>query len=248
MTLRFTARFARLALLLALVGLLASGFALAACGGDGEAADETNEQTTTELPGPSPAGTPREAVEDFLRAVEANDRRLAWALLSTETKTSFELDEQHFAEVLLPALRAELKPGGQPIFSERFGTERALIVLEGVAKGAPFAAALRAEDGGWRIELFYPEFNPTRPAPGERVKAGVREPLTLDIVRRQDKELEVKAWLDGKPLPVTVETKGNFLVTYEATYTVKPGKHTVIAYATTEEGLSGAAAWEFSAR
>ena len=239
---RSTARAARLVLLLA----LAVGLGVACGGGGDEASDETTQATTTQA-GPPPAGTPTEAVEDFLGAVEANDRNLSWALLSSETKTTFQIDYQHWSEVLLPALRKELKPGGKAVFSKRFGKDRAFIVLEGVEKGAPFPAALRAEDGGWRIEMFYPEFNPTRPIAGERVKAG-RNRMTLDIVRRRDQNMNVRVWLDGKPLTTTIETRGNFLNTYEATYDVKPGKHVLMAYATTAEGLSGATAWPFTAR
>jgi hypothetical protein len=242
---RHTARAARLGLLLVLVGLL--GFALSACGGgDDESSDETTEQTTTEA-GPPPPGTPAQAVEDFLGSVAANDRNLSWALLSKETKTTFQIDFQHWSDVLMPALRKELKPGGKAIFTHRDGDERAFLVLQGAAKGAPFPAAVRAEDGGWRLELFYPEFNPTRPAPGERVQAGENR-MTLDIIRRRDQDMEVKVWLDGEPITATIETKGNFLNTYEATFDAKPGKHMLIAYATTGEGLSGGAAWEFTAR
>lgn len=250
MTPRQTARAARLVLLLALVSAL--GFAVSACGGggdddDGEAVDTTAQQVTT-APGPEPPGTPAQAVEDFLRAVEANDYNLTWALLSTDTKLTFQIDFQHWSDTLLPALRAELSPGGKPIFSERFGKDRAFIVLDGVAKGgAPFPAALRAEDGGWRLEMFYPEFNPTRPTPNEVVKAG-KNRMTLDIVRRRDQDMDVQVWLDGNPLTTTIETKGNFLNTYEADYTVKPGKHTLIAYATTGEKLAGGTAWEFRAK
>ena len=244
MTPRHPARTARLALLVVLAALVGSG--LAACaGGDDESNDETTQQTTTEA-APPPPGTPAEAVEDFLGAVAANDRNLTWALLSRETKVTFQIDFQHWSDVLLPALKKELSPGGKPVFSHREG-DRAFLVLQGAGKGAPFPAAVRAEDGGWRLELFYPEFNPTRPTAGERIKAG-RTRMTLDIVRRRDQTMDVKVWLDGKPIAATIETKGNFLNTYEATFDAKPGKHMLIAYATTGEGLSGGAAWEFVAR
>jgi hypothetical protein len=232
-------------LLLALLGVL--GFVLAACGGgDDEASDETTQQTTTQM-GPPPPGTPAQAVEDFIAAVVANDYNLTWALLSRDTKTTFQIDFQHWSDTLLPALRKELKTGGKAVFSERIDDENAFIVMQGAAKSAPFAAPLHAEDGGWRLQMFYPEFNPTRPTPGERVKAGKNQ-LSLDVVRRRDQDLDVKVWLDGKPLTPTIQTKGNFLNTYQADYTVTPGKHMLVAHATTEEGLSGGAAWEFTAR
>lgn len=245
---RPTVRLARLSALLALLAAL--GLAVAACGGGGDddaSGDTTSSRQTTTQAGPPPPGTPAEALDDFIGAVAANDYELSWALLSRETKTAFQIDFQHWSDTLLPALRQELKPGGKPAFSERIDEERAFIVLRGATKSGPFPAALRAEDGGWRIELFYPEFNPTRPTPGERVEAGANQ-LTLDIVRRRDQDLEVKVWLDGEPVVATIQTKGNFLNTYQAEYTVTPGKHLLLAYATTGEGLSGGTAWEFTAR
>jgi hypothetical protein len=241
-------RLARRTLLLVLLAVL--GVVLAACGGgngDDEAVAETTAEVTTVEAGPPPPGTPADAAEDFVAAVEANDFQLSWGLLSRETKTTFQIDFQHWSDVLLPALRKELRTGGKVVFDERFGEERALVVLEGAVKGAPFPVALRAEDGGWRVELFYPEFNPLRPTPGERIRAG-KQTLALDIVRRRDQELDVRVWLDGEPLTPTILTKGNFLNTYEAEFRAGPGKHLLVAYATTGEGLSGGAAWEFTAR
>ena len=221
------------------------GFSVGACSGDGdpEAGGTTQRPTTTEEQLP-PVGTPKEAVEQFIDAIEASDQNISWGLVSSETKTTFQIDKQHWVEVLMPALKADLKPSGKVAFSKRFGKDRALIVLEGASKSGPFPAALRSEDGGWRLELFYPEFNPTRPSPGERVKAG-RQVMSLDIVRRRDKEMELRVWLDGKERVATLDADGNFLRTYTAMLPVTPGKHLIVAYASTEEKLAGGFAWEF---
>lgn len=235
----------RAALLLA---LLALGLALAACAGDGddEAADTSTATTATAPPEP-PAGEPAEAVEQFVEAIEASDQNISWALLSSETKVAFQIDKQHWVEVLMPALKKELHAGGEVVFEQRFGVDRALVVTRAGPGNTAFPAALRGEDGAWRLELFYPEFNPTRPTPGEVLAIG-KQPLTLDVVRRRDKEIELRLWLDGRELPVTVQSEGNFLVTFAATLPVTKGKHLLVAYATTEEGFAGGAAWEFSGR
>jgi hypothetical protein len=95
--------------------------------------------------------------------------------------------------------------------------------------------------------MFYPEFNATRPAPGERVAAG-RQAMSLDIIRRRDKEMTLRVWLDGKERVATLETDRNYLRTYTATLPVTRGKHLIVAYASTEEKLAGAFAWEFVGR
>jgi hypothetical protein len=238
----------RWAALLALVAVL--GLAVAACSGDGdEEAGGTPAATTatdTEPPTP-PIGNPKDAVEQFVEAIEASDQNISWGLLSSETKTTFQIDKQHWVEVLMPALKADLKPGGKVVFHKRFGPDHALIVLGDASRDGPFTAALRSEDGGWRLEMFYPEFNPTRPTPGERVATG-HQPMSLDIVRRRDKEMTLRIWLDGKERVTTLETDGNFLRTYTAALPVTRGKHLIVAYASTEEKLAGAFAWEFVGR
>lgn len=238
----------RAALLLSLLGVL--GFALAACAGDGGDEADVDPATTsaaTTAAGEPPAGDPADAVEEFVQAIEARDQNLSWALLSRETKVAFQIDRQHWVQVLMPALKKELHAGGEVVFQQRFGNGRALVVSSAGQKKTPFPAALRAEDGGWRLELFYPEFNPTRPTPGEVVAAGKR-PLTLDVVRRRDKDLELRLWLDGKEIQATAQTTGNFLITYSATLDVKPGRHLLVAYASTEEGFAGGSAWEFTGK
>ena len=236
-------RFALLALVAAL------GLALSACSGDGdgEAGGTTGATATETEPALPPVGNPEDAVEQFVEAVEASDQNISWGLLSGETKTTFQIDKQHWVEVLMPALKADLKPGGKVVFNKRFGTDRALIVLGDASKAGPFAAALRSEDGGWRLEMFYPEFNPTRPGPGERVATG-RQTMSLDIVRRRDKEMTLRVWLDGRERVTTLDADGNFLRTYTATLPVTRGKHLIVAYASTEEKLAGAFAWEFLGR
>ena len=54
-------------------------------------------------------GAPQESVEDFLGAIESADQNLSWGLLSSDTKVTFQIDKQHWVEVLMPALKKVLE-------------------------------------------------------------------------------------------------------------------------------------------
>ena len=114
---------------------------------------------------------------------------------------------------------------------------------------APVAFSLRGEQGEWHLQLFYPEFTPTQPAPSETVKAG-KTPLRFDVVARRDADLTTRAFLDGKELPISVKNRGNFLTTYGGTLNAKPGRHLLVAYSTTNtsDDLAGGTAWRFTAK
>jgi hypothetical protein len=234
---------------LALLALLALN--LAACAGDGDNAPQAAATTTasTQPGSEAPVGAPEESVEDFLGAIESADQNLSWGLLSSDTKVTFQIDKQHWVEVLMPALKKELSPTGKVLFQKRFGEDRAIVVVDAGRRKTPVAFALRGEGGEWHPQLFYPEFTPTRPAPGETVKAG-KTPLLLDVVRRRDAEMKMQVFLDGKPVPVSVQDRGNFLITYAGNLDVKPGRHLLVAYATTDTSndLAGGTAWRFTAK
>ena len=224
---------------------------LAACSGDGDDTSRAAGTTTTSTQpaNDTPVGAPSESVEDFLGAIESADQNLAWGLLSSDTKVTFQIDKQHWVEVLMPALKKELSPKGKVLFQKRFGPDKAVVVVDAGRRKTPVAFALRGEQGEWHLQLFYPEFTPTRPAPGETVKAGTT-PLLLDVVRRRDADMTLKVFLDGKEVPVSVQNRGNFLVTYAGELKVKPGRHLLVAYATTDTSndLAGGTAWRFTAK
>ena len=235
---------------LALLAVLA--LALAACSGDGDDESPQAAGTTTAATQTSeqaPVGSPVETVEDFLGAVESADQNVAWGLLSSDTKVTFQIDKQHWVEVLMPALKKELSPSAKVLYTKKFGKDKAVVVVDAGRNKAPVAFALRGEQGDWHLQLFYPEFTPTRPAPGETVKAG-KTPLLLDVVRRRDANMTVHVYMDGKEVPVTVQDTGNFLITYAGTLNAKPGTHLIVSYAQTDTSndLAGATAWRFSAK
>ena len=242
-------------LLLALLLCAALGFAATACGGgdDDQAqpsppagTEPENGDETDTGPVEEPPIEPQEMLQQFLQAVEDESPR-AWDLVAAQTKRTFEFTQEHFMEVLLPTLKEELEPGGAVVFQERIDERRALVVVESGTEDAPFAAPLRVEDGTWKIELFYPEFTPNRPEPGEEVQVG-DEQLLLDVVRRADQAMEVRVWLDGEPIQVELENVGTFVNTYTTTLNVTQGRHLVVAHALTDAGQSGAAAWTFVGR
>ena len=222
---------------LALVALV-----VGACAGD-----EKEATPTVTTSGPPPPPTPAEAVIAFLTAIETRNDQRAWSLVSENTITAFEYNIRHFESNIAPALRSELRLDRRLLFSEQFG-QRALVVLaDAQAQGGPLAWSLRAEDGGWRVELFYPQFVATLPQENETLRAG-RYNLLFDVVRRRNRNVQTRLWLDGKPLRIRVRQKATFVVTYTAAARVTKGEHTLIAYATTDEGLSGGHAWRFTAR
>ena len=177
-----TARFVLLAVL---------ALTLAACsGGDDKSAQAAGTTTAaTSTASEEPVGEPAESVEDFLGAIESADQNLAWGLLSSDTKVTFQIDKQHWVETLMPALKKELSPTSKVLFSKRFGKDKAVVVVDAGRRKTPVAFALRGEQGEWHMQLFYPEFSPTRPAPGETVKAG-KTPLLFDVVHRRDATLK----------------------------------------------------------
>lgn len=228
---------------------------LAACSGDD---DDTSTQaggTTTSASGSphsaseAPVGAPEESVEDFLGAIESADQNLSWGLLSSDSKVTFQIDKQHWVETLMPALKKSFSPEGKVLFRKRFGPDKAVVVVDAGPRKTPVAFALRGEGGEWHLQLFYPEFTTTRPAPGETVKAG-KTPFQLDVVRRRNATMTLQVFLDGEEVPVTVQNRGNFLVTYAGTLNAKPGKHLLVAYATTDtsDDLAGGTAWRFTAK
>lgn len=237
-----TARFALLAVL---------ALALAACsGGDDKSAQAAGTTTAaTSTASEEPVGEPAESVEDFLGAIESADQNLAWGLLSSDTKVTFQIDKQHWVETLMPALKKELSPTSKVLFSKRFGKDKAVVVVDAGRRKTPVAFALRGEQGEWHMQLFYPEFSPTRPAPGETVKAG-KTPLLFDVVHRRDATLKTQVFMDGKDVPVTVQNSGDFLITYAGTLDAKPGRHLIVVYSTTDTSndLAGATAWRFTAK
>jgi hypothetical protein len=234
---------------LALLALLA--LTLAACsGGDDKPAQAAGTTTApTSTASEAPVGEPEESVQDFLGAIESADQNLAWGLLSSDTKVTFQIDQQHWVETLMPALKKELSPTSKVLFSKRFGKDKAVVVVDAGRRKTPVAFALRGEQGEWHMQLFYPEFSPTRPAPGETVKAG-KTPLLFDVVHRRDATLKTQVFMDGKEVPVTVQDSGNFLITYAGTLDAKPGSHLLVAYTTTDTSndLAGATAWRFTAK
>lgn len=237
-----TARFALLAVL---------ALALAACSGGDDKSAQAAGTTTAAMSTASeePVGEPAESVEDFLGAIESADQNLAWGLLSSDTKVTFQIDKQHWVETLMPALKKELSPTSKVLFSKRFGKDKAVVVVDAGRRKTPVAFALRGEQGEWHMQLFYPEFSPTRPAPGETVKAG-KTPLLFDVVHRRDATLKTQVFMDGKDVPVTVQNSGDFLITYAGTLDAKPGRHLIVVYSTTDTSndLAGATAWRFTAK
>lgn len=106
-----------------------------------------------------------------------------------------------------------------------------------------YAAALRLENGLWRVELDAPlQVLPLRPKPGETVQR--RTQLAAEV-KAGTPILEAGLWLDGLAFP----TRGggptsSALTMFGETAQLSPGAHTVIAFASTA-AHAAARAWSF---
>ena len=132
-------------------------------------------QRTTDLP----EGTPERAVQLFLRAIEEEDFKSAYSVLSEETQR--ECNIEHFVgagfrpERLMKDSRVTLK-------NTRLlnGTAVVEARVTQIGSNEPFGASewsheerftLKQESGEWRLsEYFWPRIGCTGPFPDERVR------------------------------------------------------------------------------
>jgi hypothetical protein len=176
-----------------------------------------------------------------------------WSLLSEPSRRG-----------LGPTL-ADFRRGAAPDFADGIGTVagNARVVLarlladgsgvaaiageqEGAAdeekEYAAYGAALVREAGRWKLDYGSVAFGGLEPEPGEGAGAQPEIRATAngggDLVR-------LLAWLDGRPLALE-RTDAPFTATLTArpSRPLAPGRHTAVAFATTEFGAS-AVAWAF---
>jgi hypothetical protein len=181
------------------------------------------------------------AVLRFVQAARSGDSGRIRALMSADTRASF-------------------GPGtGRELADQLAGFGEARIVLgqaldEGWAvaavagrneEGEPAAwgAALRLENGRWRVELGGVFFSRLRPAPLE--EADPRAEIRVEAQAGGEVD-ELRAWIGPEPLrayafrrqPFTREIWGRLRTA------LPPGQHTLVAFASSGE-TAGAFAWPF---
>jgi hypothetical protein len=227
-------------------------FLLAGCAGGGGGDTETS-------PPPPPASEPLEellreverarpgvVLLHFVRAAARRDERRMWQRLSVPTRRRLGPTLDRFRRDAARALELELAALGRRhelILSE---TITSRFAVAAVARGSEaYAAALRLENGLWRVELGSPvQIRPLRPKPGETVPR--RTQLAAEVTTGAT-IVEAGLWLDGRAFP----TRGggatpDALTMFGEASSLPAGVHSVVAFASTAANAA-ARAWTFQA-
>lgn len=219
----------------------------------------SGENGETESPPPPP---PEEAAEellsgiertrpgvvlrDFVRAAARQDEGRLWERLSAPTRQRLGPTLSAFRRGAAPVLEQELASLGRRhelLLSQTITPTFAVAAVGRAAKA--YAAALRLENGLWRVELGSPvRIEPLRPKPGETV---ARRTQLAAEVKAGTPIVEAGLWLDGLAFP----SRGggptpNALTMFGETSALAGGTHFVIAFASTQANAS-ARAWAFRA-
>ena len=227
-------------------------FLLAGCAGGG------GEDGKTSAP-PPPASEPLEelllevertrpgvVLRDFVRAAARRDEPRMWQRLSVPTRRRLGPTLDHFRGDSARALELELESLGRRhelILSQTITSRFAVAAVAGGSEA--YAAALRLENGLWRVELGSAvRISPLRPKPAETVPR--RTQLAAEVTAGAT-IVEAGLWLDGRAFP----TRGggatpSALTMFGEASALHAGSHSVVAFAST--GANAAArAWTFRA-
>ena len=217
---------------------------------------QTQTQTTTEAE-PFPQVTPGRVLTRFVRAAEARDAEGMWNLLSVPSQRRLGPTLVGFRNRAATRLARQVGVfvrGRSRIFLTEPITATFAVAAYGgrtnVGEGQPFgtfAAALRREEGGWRLELGGPiDVRPLGPDPGDtargtfQIAAGIEANAAV---------VEAGLWLDGQTVPGRASGVGADRVTVfsESRRRIPRGPHAVVAFASTFADAS-ALAWMFNYR
>lgn len=215
-------------------------------------------ETTPPEPEPFPEVTPGPILQRFVRAAAANDSDAMWRLLSIPSQRRLGPTPAQFRNGAGARLARQVGvfiPGRSRVFLEEPITALFAVAAYGgrtsVGEGQPFgtyAAAMRREEDGWRIELGGPvQLDPLGPDPGEvasgafQVAAGIEANAGI---------IEAGVWLDGQAVPGRASGAGDarrLTIFGESTDRIPRGPHAVVAFASTFAEAS-ALAWMFTYR
>jgi hypothetical protein len=229
----------------AIVALLA----LAGCAGDSEKPEQTRQAppaAVQELLGEIEQARPGATLQSFVRAAARGDELGMWQRLSGPSHRLLGPGLAEFRRGPARGLAQELSGLGRRnrLFLSQTITQS--FAVAAVRNGSRvYAAALRLERGGWRVELGSPvQIKPLRPKPGETVER--RTQLAAEVTAGAP-VVEAGLWLDGLAFP----SRGggptpNALTMFGESSRLAPGPHTVVAFASTTAGAT-ARAWAFRA-
>jgi hypothetical protein len=234
-----------------LLAIAVGVFLLAGCAGGG------GEDTETSPPPPAPEPLeellrevertrPGVVLRDFVRAAARRNERRMWQRLSAPTRRRLGPTLARFRGDAARSLELELAALGRRHELILSQTITSRFAVAAVARGSEaYAAALRLENGLWRVELGSPvRIRPLRPKTGETVPR--RTQLAAEVTAEAT-IVEAGLWLDGLAFP----TRGGGAIPSELTMfgeasALSAGAHSVVAFAST--GANAAArAWTFRA-
>ena len=212
--------------------------------------EETTATPTETQDGPPPTG-PGSVLTRFVRAASARDIDVMWELMSVPTRQRLGPSLAAFEARTGPSLARQIgvfRPRRARIFLEEpVAGVFAVAAYGGRTRTGPygvFAAALRLESDGWRLELGGPvELRALGPDPGARESGAVQ---VAAAVEAEAPVVEAGMWLDGTAVPGRTSGTGAGTVTMfsDATGKIPRGPHGVVAFASTGMDAS-ALGWTF---
>jgi hypothetical protein len=226
---------------------------VAGCAGTSEGTSEDQAETTSSPQAPESLDEllvevertrPGVVLRDFVRAAARGDERRMWERLSAPTRERLGPTLAAFRTGAAPVLERELAAIGRrnELLLSQTITPRFAVAAVGRPSQA-YAAALRVENGLWRVELGSPiQIEPLRPKPGERVSR--RTQLAAEV-EAGTPIVEAGLWLDGVAFP----SRGggqtpSQLTMFGETSMLARGWHSVVAFASTAANAS-ARSWTF---
>jgi hypothetical protein len=234
---------------LLLAAALGAGVALAGCGGE----QEPPPQVGLRLAAGAHAPVAAQVLEAFVAAAGRGDAAAMWALLSEPTRASYGPTPRAFRA----GAAAELEEGvgrlagaSELVLARAFGPSWAVAAVageverEGEREHAAWAAALRREDDGWRVELGGLVFAGERPSP--LAELGERRPLLSATAQSSARIERMVLWLDGEPVAARAVRDQPFTgrIGARPAAPLEPGVHVVAVFAATAD-TAGASAWPF---
>jgi hypothetical protein len=219
-------------------------------GGCGSAAEAPSLRLDASQPG-EPVRDAGLLVLRFVQAARRGDAAQMWALLSRPTRLSIGPTLAAFARGTAPELAKDVEDfrGGRVLLSRRLddvwavGAVSGRYVQDGESEPAGYAAALRREEGTWRIELGGLVIARLRPEPLDRT--GDRPAFRAEAQAGAQIE-RMLLWLDGGATsvgrswtsPFSAELRGR------PRSGLASGEHVVVVFASTED-TAAALAWTF---
>lgn len=230
---------------------LATVLAIAGCGGS--EADELSPVSLDGEPVGAVAREPGVTVLRFVQAARRADAAQMWALLSEATRASIGPSFRQFSGGTAPELSENFEDFEQArvTLSRALDDRWAIGAVVGLYESedeepepAAYAAALRREDGRWRLELGGVVVARLEPDPLEEV--GRRPELRAEAEAGGEIE-RMLVWLDGRPVGVRPERKLPFTAEIRGVpdRPLAPGDHALVVFAETQD-TAGALAWPFA--